>query len=416
MAGAGFRSYAAIIHAVTKPTGDVRASTVPLLKLLVRAVLVVTASTQPVFILGAAFFQIGPEFGIGPIGLGSLTASFFLTASVASVPVGRWVQRVGWQRAMRLNMAASSVVMLTMAGLARGFWSMAFGLVVAAAIYAIANPAANLALSQHVDPAHRATIFGAKHAGIPASALLAGLAVPLVVINVGWRWAVVAAALLAVGVGFSIPRGEVLATIGESHELEDRSGESPLSVRWLVGLATGSALATWAAIGLGTYLVSAAIDVGFTEAAAGWLQFTGAAVSIGARIMVGVLTDKFRWDGFAGIVVLAAVGAIVFLILPFVSSVWFVVATLVAYATGWGWPGLMTFTVVDSNRGSVAASSGITQAGVFIGAGAGPLVLGYAIERGSYSMAWFTVAIALALASLIIATIRHRRSRVQLAV
>lgn len=67
--------------------------------LLVLSVALVTVSTLPVFLTGAAFFQIGPEFGIGPFGLGALTAAFFLTAAVSSPGLGRWVQRVGWQRA-----------------------------------------------------------------------------------------------------------------------------------------------------------------------------------------------------------------------------------------------------------------------------------------------------------------------------
>ena len=146
-----------------------------LTRLLVLAILVITVSTQPAFLLGAAFFQIGDEFGIGPVGLGALTSSFFLTASVASAPMGRWVQRVGWQRAMRVNTRGSAAVMFAIALLARNFWTMGGLLVLAACVYGISNPAANLALSDHTDPRRRATIFGAKHAGIPASALLAGL-------------------------------------------------------------------------------------------------------------------------------------------------------------------------------------------------------------------------------------------------
>ena len=41
------------------------------------------------------------------VGLGVLTAVFFLTASVTSAPLGKAVERIGWQRAMRR--AASQV-------------------------------------------------------------------------------------------------------------------------------------------------------------------------------------------------------------------------------------------------------------------------------------------------------------------
>lgn len=366
------------------------------------AILVITTSTQPAFLLGAAFFQIGPEFGIGPVGLGALTATFFLTASAASPAMGRWVQRVGWQRAMRVNTRASSVVMLAIAFLARDFWTMGGLLVLAAVFYGISNPAANLALSDHTDPARRATIFGAKHAGIPASALLAGLAVPVVVVEFGWRAAVVLASMIALALSFVVPRSEVASTVSEAEEARSGPPRPALSVRWLLGLAAGSALATWAAIGLGTYLVSASVERGFSEEAAGWLQFSGAALSIASRIAVGHLTDRFHWSGFAGIATLTGIGAIVFALMPLSMSAGFVVLVLVAYASGWGWPGLMTYTVVDANRGSVASSSSITQAGVFVGAGAGPLILGFVIDRASFDAAWLTVAAGLLGASTVV--------------
>ena len=379
-----------------------------LVRLLVLAIMVITTSTQPAFLLGAAFFQIGKEFGLGPVGLGALTSSFFLTASVASAPMGRWVQRVGWQRAMRVNTRASAAAMLLIAAVARDFWTMGGLLVVAAGVYGISNPAANLALSDHTDPRHRATVFGAKHAGIPASALLAGLAVPAVVVNFGWRWALVGAALIALALSTLVPSSDLAPTAQERPEPSNRPARPPMSTRWLLGLATGSALATWAAIGLGTYLVSAALELGFSEPEAGWLQFSGAAISIGARIGIGVLTDRYGWSGFGGIATLTGVGAIVFALLPITTSVWFVIGVLLAYGTGWAWPGLMTFTVVNANRGSVASSSAITQAGVFVGAGAGPLLLGFVIERGSFDAAWITVSLGLAGATAIILAVRAR--------
>jgi cyanate permease len=61
----------------------------------------------------------------------------------------------------------------------------------------------------------------------------------------------------------------------------------------------------------------------------------------------------------------------------------------------------MTFTVVNANIGTPAASSAITQAGVFLGAGIGPLVLGWLIDNVSRAASWTTVAVCLAIASII---------------
>lgn len=380
-----------------------------LFALLPLTVAVVTLSTQAVFLVGAAFFQIGPEFGIGPLGLGLLTASFFLTAAVTSAPLGRWVQRVGWQQAMVFNLRMTAAVLAVVPLLARDAVSLGVLLVVAASIYGASNPAANQALADHTDPARQATIFGAKHAGIPASTLLAGLAVPLVVETHGWRWAFVVAAVLALLVSFLVPSG----TLAEPMSTHDQAPtpEGITRTRDLLYLAVGSSFATWGAIALGTYLVSATVDLGFSASAAGLLQFVGSAISILARVTVGVITDRTGGRGFGGIVLLAGIGAVAFLALARVDGPAFFVIVVVAFATGWGWPGLMTYTVVRANRASAASASAITQAGVFVGAGSVPIVLGAVIERWSFSGAWMTAALGLVIAAFAVGAVGWRVSR-----
>jgi MFS family permease len=270
-----------------------------LLTLLPLSVAIVTLSTQAVFLVGAAFFQLGPEFGLRPIHLGVLTAAFFLTAAVTSAPLGRWVQRVGWQRAMVLNMRSTALVLAMVPLVARSGWSLGGLLIAAAMVYGASNPAANQALADHTNPARQATIFGAKHAGIPASTLLAGLAVPLVVERYGWRWSFVVAAILALIVSFLVPRGVLSAR-------EVRGVDAPAepvrttSTKDLLFLAVGSSFATWGAIALGTYLVTATVSIGFSASAAGLLQFVGSAVSIVARVLAGVITDRVGGRGFGG--------------------------------------------------------------------------------------------------------------------
>jgi MFS family permease len=380
---------------------------VPPGRLLVLAVLIVTVSTQAVFLLGAGFFQIGPELGIGPVGLGALTSAFFLTASITSAPLGRWVQRVGWRRAMRLNAIVASATLLAIALAARSVVSLAVCLVVAAATYGTSNPAANLALAEHTAPHRRATVFGLKHAGIPSSTLLAGFAVPAVIVGLGWRTAFLVAAAIALLVAASVPGpGTGVARPPLAEGLARRSGGMP--VRTLLGLALGAALATWAAVALGTYLVSAAVEAGFSESGAGWLLFAGSAVSILARVALGLVTDRARGSGLGAITVLASVGALVFALLPNASGATYVALVVLAFATGWGWPGLMTFAVVDANVAAPASASAVTQAGVFLGAGAGPLVLGAVIERWSFAAASWVVAGSLAMAAIVIGLVRRR--------
>ncbi|MEA2057924.1 MAG: MFS transporter, partial [Actinomycetota bacterium] len=176
----------------------------------------------------------------------------------------------------------------------------------------------------------------------------------------------------------------------------------------LVGLSAGASLATLAAIALGTFLVAAAVDAGFSESAAGLLLFAGSVSTIAGRVVAGLVTDRIGGPGFGGLALLMGTGAVLFLLLPRTGGAVFGLVVLGAFATAWGWPGLMTYTVVNANRATAAASSGITQAGVFAGAGGGPLLLGFLVERYSFSAIWVVVAGALAVATILVVAVGRR--------
>lgn len=362
------------------------------------AILVVTVSTQPVFLLGAAYLQMSDEFGYGPTGLGVLTAVFFLTASLSSTPLGRVVERIGWQRAMRINVVATMLITLTIALAARDVAVLAGLLFVSGLVYGLANPSANQALADHVNPHRRGLMFGLKHAGIPSSTLVAGLAVPALVLTLGWRAAFASSLVLGIVVLLLIPSQPVPAT-ADRHRPDLRRYVPPLSRGLLSSLAAASSFATWAAIGLSTYLVAASVDVGLSETQGGLLLFAGSGASILSRIAAGAVTDRVGGKGFGAMAVLMGGGAVVFAFLVAATGATFAVLVLAAFATGWAWPGLMTYTVVNANAGSAASSSAITQAGVFVGAGVGPVVLGAIIDAWGFDAGWIAVTLALVVAS-----------------
>ncbi|GMQ85744.1 MAG: hypothetical protein BMS9Abin07_1312 [Acidimicrobiia bacterium] len=376
---------------------------------LVLSILIVALSTQPVFLLAASFLQLEADIGLSITGLGALTAAFFLTAAVASAPLGRVVERIGWQRAMKINCVGSAAVLVAIALFARGVAVFVALLVLAGAAYGLANPAANKALAEQVDASRRGITFGLKHAGIPASTLLAGLAVPVLILTVGWQFSFAFAALLAgaVWVLVATDRDPPLHEAGSS-----TPGRSALTTVDLATLAGASALSTAAAISLGTFLVVASVEeAALSEAQGGMLLFAGSLASIVARVIVGAITDRVGGRGFIGLTVLMGTGSLVFLLLSPATGLVFAMLVMAAFATGWGWAGLMTFTVVNANASTVAASSGITQAGIFLGAGLGPIVLGWTIENTSFAVSWALVSVSLLIAAAIIVVVGRRTSR-----
>lgn len=375
-------------------------------RLLALAILVITTGTQSVFLTGASFFLLGPELGISTKGLGFLTAWFFLVAAISSVMIGSWVQLVGWQQAMRMNTLVAAVTSIGIALFARDALLLAAFTGVAAIGYGMANPAGNQAIADAVPPDRRATVTAVKHAGIPMSTLLAGLSVPTIVVSHGWRPAFLLAGIGALLVGAAVPRGRVEA---RTYEGRDRRRASPvLSSRDLTWLAVGSSFAVFAATSLGAFGVSASLAVGLGPEAAGWLQTIGSGASIATRIGAGWLTDRLHGRGFAGIIGLAGAGVVVFIGLAVALPPVFMVLLVLGYATGWGWPGLLTFTVINANTGTAAKSSSVTQAGVFLGSALAPLILGAVADAWGFATMWPIVSGALLISVMVIGRVARR--------
>ena len=69
----------------------------------------------------------------------------------------------------------------------------------------------------------------------------------------------------------------------------------------------------------------------------------------------------------------------------------FVAGAVVAFALGWGWPGLFNLAVVENHREAPGAATGITQSGIYVGAAAGPALYGLLSHVLDYE-AWTVVA------------------------
>jgi len=362
------------------------------------SILITAASVLGVLLLGAGIGDVGPEFGIGPSQLGVLTALFFISSSVTSGPAGRLVARVGWQAAVRFNAAAIGVLLLVIAGFVCSTIVLGAILAMMGAVYGLANPAVNQALADHVDPHRRGLLFGLKHAGIPTSTLLAGGAVPLIILNFGWRWAFVVGAVVAFSLLLIVPTGRFEPSA--QHLAEDpRRTVEPLRPKVLRWLAAAGLLGTVSVVGLSTFLVASLVDDGFGEATAGWIQFGGALFSIVARVSYGLVADRFGLRGFALVAALFGVGGLVFL--AFIPAGGWPFAFLIGagFATAWGWPGLFTYSVVNANTATAAASSATAYAGVFAGAALGPIVVGEIIDRASFEASWIFIGGCLIVAS-----------------
>lgn len=363
-----------------------------------------TACVMPAFLTGAMAVQLREDLEFSASGTGLAVGAFFGAAAVSSVVLGRQSERLGPAAGLRLAAVASGVTQLGIALLARSFASLVVLLGVAGVANALAQPAANLLIARAL-PAHRQGVaFAVKQSAIPLATLLAGAAVPAVALTVGWQWGFAGAAVLACASALTVPAGIGARPAGTPLP---RRGARDTTLAFMVVLALGIGLGAASASTLGAFLVSAAVDSGLSEGAAGLVLTFGSAVGIAVRLTAGARADKRDGGHLRVVSIMLLAGAVAYCLLA-TSVPWvYVVATPLAFGTGWAWPGLSNLAIVLANPTSPGAATGITQTGTYAGAVAGPLLFGVVVDHASYGAAWLAAAAIALAASLAMSTARH---------
>ncbi|MGH3088624.1 MAG: MFS transporter [Rubrobacteraceae bacterium] len=370
---------------------------------VVLAVSAATTGVLPAFLTGGLAVQISDELDFGAAYLGLAVAIFFASAALASIVMGRLVERIGSHGGMRLAAATSALSLLGVALFARSWTALVLCLVVGGLANAMAHPSANLSLAREVPENRQALSFGIKQASIPTATLLAGLAVPTIAATLGWRWAFVGGAVLAVAISLSVPKED--HAVAPKPTKEARSGDA--RYRALALLALGIGLGSTAATPLGAFLVGSSVESGIRVGTAGLLLALGSAFSIVVRIVFGYLADGMSGGRLRLVAGMLAVGIFGFALLATGAPAAIVAGTLLAFGAGWGWPGLFNFAVVHSSPGAPAAATGITQTGASSGAALGPLIFGFVVEATSYSTGWLVCG-GISLAAIIAILVGRR--------
>jgi predicted MFS family arabinose efflux permease len=368
------------------------------------------AVSIPVFLVGGLAVQIGGELGFSPAGLGLAVSAYFGASALASVPAGVLVERYGSTQVSRYAIGLAAASLLAVAVAARSLWSLMAILVLGAAANALGQLASNSSLAQHVPVRRQGLSFGVKQAAIPVSTLLAGIAVPTVALTVGWRWAFVLAAVLALAVIPLAPK-ENAAHRGTRGNGGDRATAA------LVVLGVAGMLAAGAANALGTFLVDSAVVRGVSPGPAGLALTLGGLVCGLARIIGGWQADLRPGSQVGVIAALLAAGAAGLALLAAPGTPALVAGVVLGFGLGWAWPGLMNFAVVRLHPQAPAAATSITQTGIYAGGCVGPLGLGGIAAAAGYPAMWMVAAVAMvsAAALMLLGSAMLRRHATQAA-
>jgi cyanate permease len=267
----------------------------------------------------------------------------------------------------------------------------------------------NLTLARYVPATRLGLSFGIKQSAIPLATLLSGVAVPAVALTVGWRWAYVIGAALALAALLVAPQD----TAGRERTVP-APGERATAALSVIGIA--GALAAAAANALGIFLVASAVERGISPGIAGLTLTMGSVVGLTLRLTHGWLADR-RSGGHVAVVagsLLLGAGGLALLAVPGTPAL--VIGTVLGFGLGWAWPGLLQFAVVRLNPSAPAAATSIVQAGVYAGGFIGPVGFGFIATHASFPTAWFTGAVTMVVAAALMVLgrrmlVAHRSAR-----
>lgn len=360
----------------------------------------VTVGTLPVFLVGGLAVQIRAELGLPVSVLGLAGSMFFATSALVARPLAAVTEWIGPTAALRLAAAGSAVCLAALAITPSTLWLLV-ALALAGIPTALSQPAANELLMARVAPRRRGFAFAVKQSAIPASTLLAGLAVPGVALTVGWRWAFLLAGALGLLTVPVIPR---VSWCRLPRSAPDHAGDSGL----LVALAAVTGLGAAAANAMGTFVTVSAVDVGYSEAAAGLVLSLGSAAGLVVRLAAGAVADRAQLDLLRMVAVMLGIGGFGYLLLALGQPVTFLIGLVLGFGAGWAWPGVFNYAVAARFPDRVATATSVTQTGVYLGAGGGPLLFGLVAEHSGTATAWLTGSVLTTLAVVILIMVRVR--------
>lgn len=370
------------------------------------------SSTLPMLLVGALSVQLKEALDFDDTRLGLTVSVFYLAVAASAVPGGRYVDRVGWRRALSQSCLAAVAVLLGIALVARSWPILVLLIGVAGTMNALAMPATNLLLLQELRADRQAVSFGIKQSASPITVLLSGMAVPLIAVPFGWSSVFIL--MTAVPVASLLSARRVALPVESSlyagvvNRLRVKEAGMQLGLFALSG-GLGAAVAT----AVTSFTVVSAVNSGFQEAAAAWILAAGSAAGLISRIFWGWVAGRRGSNGLSIIATMMGSGALGMVLLATQIMPLVLLGTLIAFAAAWGWPGLFFFSISVMNPDAPGAASGIAQLGIALGGIVGAFAFGVLSDKFNYSVAWSFSALLMATAGLlVIAVIRLRRTEV----
>lgn len=380
-------------------------------------IVLVFAMTLPMLILYATS-TLGPLMSLDlhfePELIGYLIMSSFGLAAVLSLCAGAIVDHVGTRAALLVLFYAIALAFALIATA-----ETLDGLILAAAIcgiaQALANPVTNQLIAQRIRPERKAHVVGLKQSGVQLAALFAGLVLPAIAFQYGWRTAfgIIApvAVLFAIATLFFIPRQLIRINTGLIPPRPNSLLRRLMGTQFCVGIALSAFV---------TFLPTFATQQGMPLYRADILIAVFGIAGMLSRILLTPMGAKLKDESLllsALIVIAAATVAITMHAGPHNHwRLWIGAAGMGLTAVGTN-AIAMSMLIRDPAFGSVTMASGFVSFAFFSGFAIGPPL--YAVlfsYSGSLFLSWGALIGVLCAACVMTVSLasarRHKVSRV----
>ena len=386
------------------------------------AVVVTALGGMPIWVLSAFAPRIQEELGFDSAGLGLAIGCFFAFSALVSLPTGRFVDRLGWRKGVAFTGAVAAASLLGVALLGNGWILLVLLLCIGSVSNSSSQPAGNLAIAASIPVRRQGLAFGIKQAALPIATFVVGLSVPLFAMGRDWRGAFATAGIIGIVLlvaalverWFRAPseprrRGRWKKGMdAEAHVVPVPRVKVP---RALVLLAIGAGFGTAATISLGGFLVTFAVDRGFSIEQGGQLLALGSLVGIVSRIFSGYRADKRGRRHLVAVAVMMVGGSAgLFLFALFDSVPMLIAGTVLAFGLGWGWNGVLHLAVARYSTIPLGAATSVVQTAMSLGAAIGPITFGL-LAAIAFPAAWAAAGAVLACGAVFILLGRRALSR-----
>ena len=343
------------------------------------------------------------ELGLPPERLGWFVAIEYFVAMLSGLACGGLITRHGAMRVCQIS------VCLAAAGLAAATAGAVPMLFASAALigagYGLVNPVSSHILIKSTPARMRSLIFSIKQTGVPLGGALAGVLCPPLILLVGWRFGLAAAALpcLLVVLAFQSLRSGEAAEPAASGAGEARRFWAPigyvLTHRPVLEMALASLFFGFAQLALVAYFVSyLKLELGYTLVAAGLIYACAHLAGVAGRIVWGAIADRFvsprRTLGLLGVTM-----GISCIVAAAINTQWplaaVVALSIVFGATAVGWNGIYLAEVARlAPTGQAGIVTGGTQFFTFLGAWSAPPLFGLVVAyAGGYANGFLTASV-----------------------